>query len=204
MDACSSTGTFPIGHCSVTPPRHAVCLRSCQDNGQPQPLSRFHTQAGIYIHPWRAARGRPEKPYLIFLLVSMSVAQDKMQEIQRVGVSEVPSRMSNVARERAPIAAEFEDCTQRFDRLNQVMEVNEQVWEPYQMLLNDYRSRLTIWGTDTGAKSRTIDHTLRKSSPLQLQALRLLDHLRESLQDSQWFSYFILSLTLLVKRSSFI
>jgi hypothetical protein len=187
----------------MTPPEPAVRLRPCQDNDQPQPLSRIHTQGRTYIYLgglYAASR----KVILTFILVSMSVAQDKMQALQGAGVSQVPSRMSNLARERAPVAAEFEDCTQRFNRLNQVMEANEQVWEPYQMLLNDYRSRLAIWGTDTGAKSRTIDHTLRKSSHLQSQVLDLLEHLHESLQNSQWFSYFILNLNCLVKRSSFI
>lgn len=77
----------------------------------------------------------------------------------------------NAARERTPVAAEYEDCTQRFDMLNSVMEANESTWEPYQNLLNDYRSRLTTWGVDTGARSRTIDHTLRKSSRLANQVL---------------------------------
>jgi len=102
----------------------------------------------------------------------------------RRGLSQVLGRMSNVARERAPIAAEFEDCSQRFDRLSSVMEANELTWEPYQILLNNYRSRLATWGSDTGARSRTIDYTLRKSSRLQSQALDLLEHLHESLQNS--------------------
>jgi hypothetical protein len=102
----------------------------------------------------------------------------------RRGLSQVLSRMSNAARERAPVAAEFEDCSQRFDRLSSVMEANELTWEPYQILLNDYRSRLATWGSDTGARSRTIDYTLRKSSRLQSQALDLLEHLHESLQNS--------------------
>lgn len=76
----------------------------------------------------------------------------------RRGLSQVLGLMSNVARERAPIAAEFEDCSQRFDRLSSVMEANELTWEPYQILLNNYRSRLAIWGSDTGARSRTIDY----------------------------------------------
>lgn len=100
-------------------------------------------------------------------------------------LGQVLNRMSNVARERAPIAAEFEDCSQRFDRLNAVMEANESTWDPYQMLLNDYRSRFMVWGHDTGAQSRTIDYTLRKSNRLQSKALYILEHLQESLQNSK-------------------
>jgi hypothetical protein len=121
----------------------------------------------------------------------LSIQTRNLFEIPRIemdtgrrGLSQVLGRMSNVARERAPIAAEFEDCSQRFDRLSSVMEANELTWEPYQILLNNYRSRLATWGSDTGARSRTIDYTLRKSSRLQSQALDLLEHLHESLQNS--------------------
>lgn len=120
----------------------------------------------------------------------LSIQNRNLFEIPRIemdtgrrGLGQVLGRMSNVARERAPIAAEFEDCSQRFDRLSSVMEANELTWEPYQILLNNYRSRLATWGSDTGARSRTIDYTLRKSSRLQSQALDLLEHLHESLQN---------------------
>jgi hypothetical protein len=106
-------------------------------------------------------------------------------EAGRMGLSQVNSRMSNVARERAALAAEFEDCTQRFDRLSAVMDADELTWERYQILLNDYRSRLATWGTDTGARSRTIDYTLRKSFRLRSRTLELLEHLHESLQNSR-------------------
>ena len=89
------------------------------------------------------------------------------------------------AREKAPVAAEFESCTERFDRLNIVMEANETTWEPYHILLNDYRSRLATWGIDTGASSRTIDHTLRKASRLKGHTLDILEELHASLQNSE-------------------
>jgi glucuronate isomerase len=112
-----------------------------------------------------------------------SITHRKM-ETRKEGLSQVLNRISNAARDRAPLAAEFEDCTQRFDRLGSVMEADESTWEPYQALLNDYRTRLSIWGTEVG--SVTIDHTLRKSSHLRSQTLELLEHLQETLQNSTW------------------
>jgi hypothetical protein len=105
-------------------------------------------------------------------------------ETRQEGLSRALNRISNAARDRAPLAAEFEDCTQRFDRLGSVMEADESTWEPYQALLNDYRTRLSIWGTEVG--SIMIDYTLRKSSQLRSQTLELLEHLHETLQNSTW------------------
>ena len=119
----------------------------------------------------------------------------------RRDLSQVLGRIGNVARERAPVAAEFEYCSQRFDRLSTVMEANELTWEPYQILLNDYRSRLATWGSDTGARSRTIDYTLRKSSRLQSQALELLEHLHGRLQNSMWYFSYVPTLGVEMRRA---
>jgi hypothetical protein len=48
--------------------------------------------------------------------------------------------------------------------------------------LKDESRRLRVWGNDTGASSRSLDHALRKSSRLQTQVADLLRELLENIQ----------------------
>ena len=51
------------------------------------------------------------------------------------------------------------------------------------MLTNDNFARFLAWGNDTGAATRSLDHTLRKSSDLKEMTLDLLKDLYVTILD---------------------
>lgn len=88
-------------------------------------------------------------------------------------------------RDRAPIAAEFEECTQLFQSLCSAFEANPLTWKSYHMLIGEHRDALAAWGAETGATSYLLDHALRKSSSLQQHVIELLQDFSSDLQKSK-------------------
>jgi hypothetical protein len=78
----------------------------------------------------------------------------------------------------APIAAIFEDCCQNFERLCVTARRNA---DPSSILVEDNYGKFLAWGNDSGASSRSLDHTLRKDSILSAMALDLLKTLDRKL-----------------------
>ena len=94
---------------------------------------------------------------------------------------DVRKQESSHAYEKAPIAAMFEDCLQYFERIDMIQDP-EMAGFPN---LDGYFSRFRQWGSDTGAQTRALDHTLRKASQLQQATKDLLRDLLTALQNSK-------------------
>lgn len=88
-------------------------------------------------------------------------------------------------RDRAPIAAEFEECTQLFQSLCSAFEANPLAWKTYHLLIGGQRDALAAWGAETDATSYLLDHALRKSSSLQRHVVEVLQDLSSNLQRSK-------------------
>ena len=87
--------------------------------------------------------------------------------------------------DRAPVAAEFEECSQLFEVLCSAIEANPRIWKAYYLTVVDHRDALAAWGAETGATSYVLDHALRKSSSLQDHVLELLQDCSGDLQRSK-------------------
>ena len=82
--------------------------------------------------------------------------------------------------EAAPVAAKFEDCHNGFYKLcGKLKDSHSKI----SMLANDNFARFLAWGNDTGAATRSLDHTLRKSSDLKEMTLDLLKDLYVTILD---------------------
>ncbi|KAK0701724.1 hypothetical protein B0T26DRAFT_660161 [Lasiosphaeria miniovina] len=92
-------------------------------------------------------------------------------------------------RAKAPLAAQFEDCTQAIRQLHTAL--NAELWaskeevsleqqeaeakkKALRTLVDRCLARLIAWGHDTGAVSRLLDHSLRRASKPRSSALTLL------------------------------
>ncbi len=84
-------------------------------------------------------------------------------------------------RARAPLAAQFEDCAQAVRQLHAALNANPSISEqaPLRILIERCFRRLIAWGNDTGASSRTLDHSLRRAAGPQSSTLTLLKELHE-------------------------
>lgn len=89
-------------------------------------------------------------------------------------------------RDRAPIAAEYEECMQLYQSLCAVFDANPQIWKSYHVVLADHLDELASWGEETGATSYVLDHALRNNSSLQEHVLELLQDLSSDLQKGKW------------------
>jgi hypothetical protein len=102
-------------------------------------------------------------------------------------------RRASLVRANAPIAAQYEDCLQSCEQLCSAMQTNTSTWGEWYEIAEDDLERLRLWGDSTGASSRTIntalDHTLRASSMLKTNALRLLTDLNDGLQQGKSSTY---------------
>jgi hypothetical protein len=79
----------------------------------------------------------------------------------------------------APIAAMFEDCCQSFERLCvTARRFSDQL---NSNLVEENYGKFLAWGNDTGASTRSLDHTLRKTSSLSATTLDLLKTLNKKL-----------------------
>lgn len=87
---------------------------------------------------------------------------------------------SRLLRAKAPIAARFEDCFQAFQQLSDSLQVNESNTELHR-ISKEHELRFKIWGDDSGASSRALDHALRKCPVVKRQTLSLLKELRSTL-----------------------
>lgn len=81
----------------------------------------------------------------------------------------------------APIAAEFEDCQNCFSRLHDALKEHPSLFDLD--LAEENLAKFLTWGNDTGAKSQSLDHSLRKSSILQKKTLELLTILHSTLEE---------------------
>ncbi len=84
-------------------------------------------------------------------------------------------------RSKAPIAALFEDCSQLLNRLCSTLCASAPVTGQASLLAEDCEVKLKIWGHDSGAESRGLDHRLRQSASLKEAVLQLLEELRDVL-----------------------
>lgn len=98
-----------------------------------------------------------------------------------------PNQMYTVLRSRqktarnpqiAPISALFEDCRQTFERLCVTARA---VSSTNSILIEDNYGKFLAWGNDSGASSRSLDHTLRKDSSLSATTLDFLKTLYKKL-----------------------
>lgn len=86
----------------------------------------------------------------------------------------------------APIAALFEDCLQRFERLRAATVESLQIGgKSLHSMVDGCFSEFRMWGIDTGAPDGSLDHALRKSSRLQQTTKDLLGELISTLQTSK-------------------
>jgi hypothetical protein len=83
------------------------------------------------------------------------------------------------------IAAEFEDCMQRYQLLCAAMEANPVVWGKKATGMRECRIDLLHWGYRIGAATRALDYALHKSSDLRDQVVELLEDLNASLQSGR-------------------
>jgi hypothetical protein len=72
----------------------------------------------------------------------------------------------------------FEDCQQNFERMCVTATRFE---DPNSVQVEDNYGKFLAWGNDSGASSRTLDHALRKDSPLSAMTLDLLKTLYKKL-----------------------
>lgn len=93
-------------------------------------------------------------------------------------------------RDRAILAAIYEDCIQAFLQLTSAVEANLD-WKQTVQSLNDSYSRLSEWGHETGASSRqlelSLDYSLRKSTRLHTKTAELLGELHSALREGKSF-----------------
>jgi hypothetical protein len=82
----------------------------------------------------------------------------------------------------APLAAKFEDCQQWFDKLCIALKEHPSLCNLD--LAEESLAKFRAWGNDTGAVSRSLDHTLRKASAHQKKTLELLTTLHSTLLES--------------------
>jgi len=82
----------------------------------------------------------------------------------------------------APVAAKFEDCQQWFDKLCVALKEHPSLFNLD--LAEESLAKFRAWGNDTGAMTRSLDHTLRKASAHQKKTLELLTTLHSTLLES--------------------
>ncbi len=90
--------------------------------------------------------------------------------------------------EAAPVAAKFEDCHNCFNKLCTALRSRSP--SAISTLADDNFAKFLAWGNDTGAATRSLDHTLRKSSDLKEVTLDLLKHLHLAILDGRDFFLF--------------
>jgi hypothetical protein len=86
----------------------------------------------------------------------------------------------------APVAAKFEDCHNGFSKLCARLRDSP---SKISTLADDNFAKFLAWGNDTGAVTRSLDHTLRKSSDLREVTLDLLKDLHMTILDGMRFLY---------------
>jgi hypothetical protein len=87
----------------------------------------------------------------------------------------------------APIAAKFEDCHNCFNKLCTTLRSS---YSKISILADDNFAKFLAWGNDTGAATRSLDHTLRKSSDLREMTLDLLKDLHKTILDGMCLFHF--------------
>lgn len=88
-------------------------------------------------------------------------------------------RLRNLAM-AAPVAAKFEDCHNGFSRLCAALRsltLRNRPASAISTIADDNFAKFLVWGNDTGAATRSLDHTLRKASELREITLELLKDL---------------------------
>lgn len=87
-------------------------------------------------------------------------------------------------REKAILAAIYEDCLQAFSQLTSATRENL-IWNAWYSSVNDNCRRLIRWGDETGASSRqldlSLDYSLRKSARLREKTAELLGDIHSTL-----------------------
>ena len=97
-------------------------------------------------------------------------------ESKQVESKSVRSRETLALRATAPIAAQFEDCLQCLYRLCTALRAHHPASNEVFVIAEDGMARLQTWGDDSGASSRCLDYSLRRSPQLRRVTL---DHLEE-------------------------
>jgi hypothetical protein len=102
-------------------------------------------------------------------------------DLQLAGWKALRDQECKELRAKAPIAAQFEDCSQLLSRLCATLTSSLPTSEQISLLAEDCETKLKIWGHDAGADSRALDHALRDSLRLRETTAQLLEELREIL-----------------------
>lgn len=85
-------------------------------------------------------------------------------------------------RQKALVAAQFEDCVQALQQLCDSLQVNQSdsgIYRASKICV----IRFKLWGDASGASSRTLDYALRGSPLLRKQTLRLLGELSSVIKE---------------------
>ncbi|KAK0663014.1 hypothetical protein QBC41DRAFT_259930 [Cercophora samala] len=90
----------------------------------------------------------------------------------------VRARESQEVRAKAPLAAQFEDCTQALRQLQTAIDADPSL-DNLRDIADRCLDQLKAWGLNTGATSRRLDHSLRRAKDLQSNTLMLLKELHE-------------------------
>jgi hypothetical protein len=92
-------------------------------------------------------------------------------------------------RKKGPLAAQFEDCGQHMRKLYAAMDADPEVSEKSAIygLAERCHSGLISWGHDSGASSRILDHTLRRSLRPRENTERLLTELQDNITHGKSF-----------------
>ena len=83
--------------------------------------------------------------------------------------------------EAAPVAAKFEDCHNCFNKLCATLRTRSPL--KISVLAENNFAKFLAWGNDTGAATRSLDHTLRKSTEMREMTLDLLKDLHLTILD---------------------
>ncbi|KAH7028080.1 uncharacterized protein B0I36DRAFT_146973 [Microdochium trichocladiopsis] len=84
-------------------------------------------------------------------------------------------------RARAPIAAQFEDCSQAVQRLSGSLMVLDSDSDVHR-LARDCAIRLNVWGHGSGASSRALDYSLKECPGIRQHTLNLLNDLNQCVE----------------------
>ena len=84
-------------------------------------------------------------------------------------------------RARAPIAAQFEDCSQSIQRLSEPLMVHDADSDVHR-LARECLIRLNKWGHGSGASTRALDYSLKECPGIRQHTLDLLKDLNECIE----------------------
>lgn len=94
-----------------------------------------------------------------------------------------PKAKRPAGRQKAIIAARFEECQQDFNRL--CARLDRHFPDTKAKSLSDCLGSFVAWGSETGANDQTLDYKLRKANDMQEMVVELLTQLHEVIEEGK-------------------